>query len=198
MVSSKKTETREAILQAARKLIEEYGPDAVRMQDIATDAGISRQGLYLHFASRSDLLLALVDWIDREEGLGALVQWVWEAEEGINALERFITVNARYTHQIYPVAQSLMSGRYADEAIAAAWDDRMTGRRDSCRKLIYWLKKDGKLTSSMTTKEATDLLWTLVSIQVWEQLVIESGWSPEQYEGYLQLITKRSLVAAPE
>ncbi|MCF7803875.1 MAG: TetR/AcrR family transcriptional regulator [Candidatus Marinimicrobia bacterium] len=192
-MSSSKAETRTAILQAARKLIEEQGPSAVRMQDIAEDAGISRQGLYLHFKSRTDLLLALVEWIDNEEGLGELAQWVWDADDGMTALQRFITLVAQYTHKIYPVAQSLMSGRYSDEAIAAAWKDRMTGRRNSCRKLIYWLQQDKRLNPSISIQEAIDLLWTFISVQVWEQLVIESGWSTEQYETHLQMTAFNSL-----
>lgn len=194
-VSSGKAETREAIFQAARKLIENHGPSAVRMQDIAEEAGISRQGLYLHFESRTDLLLRLVEWIDTEQGLGDRMRWVWRAPDGVTALERFLSINAHYTHKIYHVAQSLMSGRYADEAIARTWQDRMKGRRRTCRRLIEWVREEGRLAPSISVGEATDMLWTTISVQVWEQLILECNWTEEQYQHHLMSALKSSLLA---
>lgn len=44
--------TREALLRAARALIEEKGFDAVTLAAVARQAGVSPRGLYLHFSSR--------------------------------------------------------------------------------------------------------------------------------------------------
>jgi len=176
--------------------MEEHGPSAVRMQDIAAEAGISRQGVYLHFKSRTELLLSLVEWIDREQGLGKRVRRVWNAPDSVTAIKRFMELNAHYTHKIYSVSQSLMSGRYSDDAIAAAWEDRMQGRRTTCRKLIQWLHADGLLTDAVTMEEASDMLWTMISVQVWEQLIIESGWSEEQYQKHLFRTLNQILVSS--
>ena len=50
--------TRDRILTAARKLLEERGFD-VGMGEIFRRAGISRQAVYLHFTSKTDLLQQL-------------------------------------------------------------------------------------------------------------------------------------------
>ena len=50
----------EAILEAAFALIVEEGYDALTMEKLAARVGISRQTLYLHFASREDITLRAV------------------------------------------------------------------------------------------------------------------------------------------
>ncbi len=50
----------EAILDAAFALIVEEGYDALTMEKLAARVGISRQTLYLHFASREDITLRAV------------------------------------------------------------------------------------------------------------------------------------------
>lgn len=39
---------------------------------------------------------------------------------------------------------------------------------------------------------ATDVLWAWVSWQVWEQLVIDRGWSKELYVSYLRMVLRRT------
>ena len=56
--SSRATNTRAAILDAARAMFEEKGYFAVGLEAVAARAGISRQAIYLHFESKADLLRA--------------------------------------------------------------------------------------------------------------------------------------------
>jgi AcrR family transcriptional regulator len=51
--------TRE-ILAAARKLLEQRGPEAMTMEEIAADAGVAKGTLYLYFQSKDDLIHALI------------------------------------------------------------------------------------------------------------------------------------------
>jgi AcrR family transcriptional regulator len=54
------TETRRAILDAATRCLVEGGPDAIRLQKIAADAGISHPAILHHFKSREGLIEAMV------------------------------------------------------------------------------------------------------------------------------------------
>jgi AcrR family transcriptional regulator len=48
--------TRETLLDAALRLLEERGPAAVRVRDLAAAAGQSTMGVYTHFGSKQGLL----------------------------------------------------------------------------------------------------------------------------------------------
>ena len=51
--------TRE-ILAAARSLLEQRGPDAMTMEEIAAAAGVAKGTVYLYFQSKDDLIQALI------------------------------------------------------------------------------------------------------------------------------------------
>lgn len=50
---------RDEILNAAQRLLSQGGPDAIRLQDIARDVGISHPTILHHFGSREGLIEAL-------------------------------------------------------------------------------------------------------------------------------------------
>src|SRR2546422_3143433 len=52
-------EAQRLILDAAEKRLREGGPEAIRLQDIARDVGISHPAILHHFASRDGLTRAL-------------------------------------------------------------------------------------------------------------------------------------------
>lgn len=52
-------EARHAILEAAQKRLAEWGPEEIRLQDIASDLGISHPAILHHFGSREVLMREL-------------------------------------------------------------------------------------------------------------------------------------------
>ncbi|MDO8946543.1 MAG: TetR/AcrR family transcriptional regulator [Desulfocapsaceae bacterium] len=64
-----KQETRQLILDAARKLFQEKGPERCTMRDIAREAGVSPASVVVHFKSKTALLeVALYEAIERNIG----------------------------------------------------------------------------------------------------------------------------------
>ena len=197
-MSSGDPETRKKILETTRELIEESRGEAVRLQDIAQAAGVSRQAIYLHFDSRADLMVATVQYIDRSGGLMERTQHVRDEEDSRVSVALFIDVWAEYVPAIYPMAKQLLILRETDEGAAAAWQDRMESLRNGpCRYLVERLEKDGQLAPEWKTETAVDVFWALISIQTWESLVIERGWSREQYAARLKEMIRRVLILAP-
>ena len=164
------------------------------MSDIAKAAGISRQALYLHFASRADLLVATTHYIDEIRGLHERNSRWRAASDGVVLLETYVEFWAHYIPEIYGLGKALLAVRDTDEAAAAAWDDRMTSLRKGCRRTVEALHQDGLLASEWTCDEATDVFWTMLSVRNWEQLTVECGWSTEQYIERMQRLLKRTLV----
>ena len=89
-VRRSRDEARRAILEAAEKRLREGGPEAVRLQHIAADLGITDAAIHHHFGNRQGLLQALLrfaggrmrdalagildDWDGEPEGLGRVAE----------------------------------------------------------------------------------------------------------------------------
>ncbi|MCG8588166.1 MAG: TetR/AcrR family transcriptional regulator [Proteobacteria bacterium] len=185
-MSSGSPDTRAAILKEALRLLEERGTDRVRMADVASAAGVSRQAVYLHFGSRAGLLVELVRFVDEIHDLGSLVAKVSAAASGREALDRFVALWADYVRHIQPAAAAVQASRGRDEAVAAAWNERMGVLRSACRDLVAWLERDGDLAPDWSPADAADLLWAFASIRTWEDLVLERRWSTRRYARHLK------------
>lgn len=194
---AKTPETRTDILRAARSLLEEHGYHGVGMERIARSAGVTRQSVYLHFGSKGALLLSLVEWIDRAGPLPKLLRRVQEAPTALEALDRMMEAHARYDPQILKIAMVLASARLTDEAARSAWDDRMQQRHSGARFVVERLAGEGFLAEGITVADATDILWTLGSIQTCEQLVVTRGWSTKRYERHLKRTARAALTQSP-
>lgn len=193
-MSSEEQETRTKILAATWKLMEDGRGAGVRMRDIAEAAGVSRQAVYLHFANRTELMVATVRYIDEVRGLDKRLKSYRAATTGLERLETFIEFWGNYIPEIYGLAKALLAMRETDEAASAAWNDRMNSVRSGCREIIESLHRDGTLLPSWSQDEAADMLWTMLSVYNWENLTVTCGWSISQYVSRMQILAKRTLV----
>ena len=197
-MSSNESETRTRILAATWQLMEQQQGSNVRMGDVAKTAGLSRQAVYLHFSSRAELMIATARYGDQVRNLDERLKPYRAATTGKERLETFIAFWGNYIPEIYGVAKALLATRETDAAVASAWQDRMDSVKSGCREIIGALGRDRTLSPNITSEEAADLLWTLLSIRNWENLVLECGWSTSQYVSRLQELAKDALVRDTE
>lgn len=193
-MSSQSTDTRTRILEATVQTLEKSGGHGVRMGDIAKETGISRQAVYLHFASRADLLIAATRYLDEKLDVDRRLAPSRAATTGVERLRLYIECWGNYIPEIYGVAKALMMARDTDEAAAAAWQDRMLAMRDGCRAAIDALHADGMLVAGWTRPKATDALWTMLLVPNWENLTMACGWSTREYVARMQAIAERAFV----
>ena len=193
-MSSEVIETRIRILEATVRMLEEHGGRGVRMGDIARESGISRQAVYLHFASRSELLIAATRYLDEILDVDSRLAPSRAAKSGVERLALYIECWGNYIPEIYGVAKALLLAQDTDEAAAAAWQDRMLAMRDGCRAAIDALHSDGRLAPGWTQKQATDVLWSMLLVPTWENLTIECGWSHQQYIRWMKTVAERAFV----
>ncbi|MGI9260511.1 MAG: TetR/AcrR family transcriptional regulator [Woeseiaceae bacterium] len=196
-MSSQNTDTRTRILESTIRMLEAHGGRGVRMGDIARESGISRQAVYLHFASRSDLLVAATRHLDEILDIDGRLAPSRGATSGIERLALYIECWGNYIPEIYGVAKALLLAQDSDEAAAVAWQGRMEAMRDGCRAAIEALGDDGTLAAGWTTETATDALWTLLLVPNWEALTIECGWSSQQYVDEMKSMAARVFVKDP-
>jgi AcrR family transcriptional regulator len=190
MVSSRNA--RAKILAATRRLVESGRAD-VGLEEVAQSAGVSRQAVYLHFGSRTNLLVALVTVMDSER-LPIHLAKVMAAKSGRAALDAMVDVAAHYTAEIIGVATALDAARRSDSAAAAAWDDRMASRRHGFGMVVSRLAAEGSLTPNLGPDEATDLVYAMLSVRVWEDLVVVRGWSRKRFARHMKRVLRRVLL----
>ena len=194
-MSSERPGTRIRILKAALHLLEVSQGTGVRMSDIAKRAGISRQALYLHFSTRAELLIATTYYLDELKGSEERLAASRAAQTGIERLDAFIDAWGGYIPEIYGIAKALLAMKDTDEAAAKAWHERMQDMREGCEAAIGALNDDNRLLPAHSLDQATDILWTMLSVRNWEQLTIECGWPQKKYIETLKSLARHIFVA---
>jgi AcrR family transcriptional regulator len=194
-------DTRQRILRATWRLLEERRGQNVRLEDVARAANVSRQAVYLHFGSRTTLFVATARYADESLKLMERIREACDAETGVVAIEAYVRFWADYVPDIYGLAKALIALRETDEAAAAAWDDRMAALREGCLTILRQVNRDGApavpLASPWTVETAADYFCATLAIPTWESLTIERGWSREEYVARVTLAIKRALLAEP-
>ncbi len=197
-MSSKKQRTREKILKSARGLLMERGYHGVGMETIAREAGVSRQAIYLHFKSKADLLVTMAQYGDEMVGISEIFRPVREAKTALDTLDEGVAAYAAMEPLIYGIARVIYGARQSDPAAEVAWQDRMAFRRENIKRDIERLQREGFLAPGWTLDEAVDFVWALLSVHTYEYLVIERGWSIEQFVRRLRTVLRRTIVKEPD
>ncbi|NUR94587.1 MAG: TetR/AcrR family transcriptional regulator, partial [Kribbellaceae bacterium] len=82
----------------------------------------------------------------------------------------------------------IRDGRHGDETLGEIWqtllDERLTGMTMFGRHL----HETGDLRPGITLDEVVDVLWTYISVELYELLVLLRGWSLERYEDHLATV----------
>ena len=115
-MSSRKKVTRVKILNSARRLLVEHGYYGVGLEEVARDAGVSRQAVYLHFKSKADLLVALAQYIDEVIGVSEVLRPIGEAKTALEAMDAGVAAYGTIEPQIYEVASLGYAARRSDQA----------------------------------------------------------------------------------
>lgn len=185
---------RNAILDAARRLFENRDFVDVTLDEVAREAGVSRQAVYINFGSRAGLLVALAGYVDEIGGLEASIAKVLESSTAAMALEALVDFRARYTRSILRLATHVDAARRFDADAETTWQDRMKYRHANSRAVAQRLAAEGMLATGWTVAAAADLIWSLTSIRTYEDLVINRGWSLDGYRQRLKAMLVGALV----
>jgi AcrR family transcriptional regulator len=109
----------------------ELGP-SMRLADVASRAGVSHQGLYLHFRGRDALLVALLTHMVEAFDVHARYQRIVEAPDGRAATEAMVEHLGFVNGKLDSIGWVLEETQHLDEAFGRDWRRRVIGppRRD--------------------------------------------------------------------
>jgi hypothetical protein len=54
-------------------------------------------------------------------------------------------------------------------------------QRAHLTRIFEWARQDGTLRSNFTPSRAAEMLWSLVHVTAWQQLVVECRWATEEF-----------------
>lgn len=187
--------TRRRILDAAVELAAQLGP-SMRLADVATAAGVSHQGLYLHFRGRSALLVAMLPHMVETFDIPRLHQQVLDAPDGPSAIDRMVGFLGLLNQRLDSIAWVLEEAQHLDETFGHDWRRRVAGLRDSIESdVITRLSKEGTLRREWSVSEATDLFLAITTLGAWRELTGELGWTTGQYTKNATRIIRTALLS---
>jgi len=180
--------TRRDILHAAQRLFEQRGYAATTMAAIAAESGVALKTVYVAFETKSGLLRTLWHMLlrgDQEDVHVRDRRWYREVLEEPDP-ERQLRLNARNARMVKTRAGALMevirSAAPTEPDIEALWTRIQTDFYDIQRAIVQALLARKALRPDLDVTRATDILWTLNHPDLWQLLVAQRAWTPEQYE----------------
>ena len=194
MSSDEAPSTRDRIINAALRLIELDQRGPVSMVAIARAAGLSRQALYLTFADKADLYLALVRRVDELRGAAAEYENIRVAPDGESALVALIESQARLLPALQSIANAMDVLRRQDPDAEKAWQDRLDARMQLCEPIAQKFADEGRLRAGISVRKAADMIWILSSFRTWDDLVNGRGWTAEEYANHVTELLRSSLL----
>jgi AcrR family transcriptional regulator len=194
--SGGRPQTRTQILEAARAMFEELGYYGAGLEAVAKKAGVSRQAIYLHFPSKAELLTALhlriyatdvVPVVERHPITDAMTAW--------EALDATIAVDVEVTSTVWRIHEALTTARRLHPEVEQTLRPREEERYGELLDLGHRLDREGALPSKIDAGTFADMLWGLMNIGTFRNLVIERGWSLDQYRCWVRTTIRLQLGA---
>jgi AcrR family transcriptional regulator len=161
--------TRDRILEAAEASFDRGPLAAVRIDDVARRAGVSRSTVYQLFGDRAGLLVALAERLRQQAGFDRLVE-ASNHPDARQSFRRSLRESCRMYAAFPELSRALFTLAGLDEDAVAAVAQLERGRRPGMRQLAMRLNEQGQLRHGVSVKEATELLTVVTSFQSFDEL----------------------------
>ena len=175
-------QTRDRILDAARRVISHKGFADATFEAIAAEAGVAAPTVYAAFGSKSGILRALMGRATFSSNYDNVVREALKSDDPVTRL-RFA---ARIARGIFDSLRSEAEVLRGATAIAPDFiRDRERIRYERQEGVVQVLDRKGALRTGLSVPMARDILWTLTSYDIYRRLVVEREWTADQYETWL-------------
>src|SRR6266498_3500368 len=164
---------REAILDAAQRQFLEGGYAATTIAAIAAEAGVSVETIYKAFGGKPIPALQRSDAMRERETDPRTIMRNW----GV--------LTSEVSSVVAPIARLVRSAAASDPDMAALLRTSNDTREERARHHARFLKQRGYLREGVTLAQATDILWTCTSDELYDLLVVQRGWSPPRFARFL-------------
>ena len=185
-------QTRRDIITAAGTLFRDRGY-GVPMPAIAAEAGIVVETLYRIFGSKAALFRAVVEAllaggparaevpVEERPAIRAVI----DAPDARQKVALYAATQPGIHRRAGPLLRALRDAQASDPELTRLWDELEAWRLAGQGRFVAHLAESGGLRADRSLDEATDIVWTLCSLAVHDQLVLERSWTAERYQAWL-------------
>ncbi len=190
--------TRRRVLTSAKRLFARRGIDDVTIDEIAAKAGVSVSTVYTLYKSKEGLLHALMS----ATLLGPRFQEARTRLDGVADPVEAIRLTADVARAIYDSEfdeLGLIRGASAFSLGLRKLEQRFEALRlEMQQSRIEALFAAGRLRRGLSVERARRILWMLTGRDIYRMLVVEAGWSSEDYGEWLRdALTDALVESAP-
>ncbi|HEX5090023.1 MAG TPA: helix-turn-helix domain-containing protein [Nocardioides sp.] len=181
--------TQEAILHTARQHFLEHGYAATTVARIAAEAGTSVETVYKAFGGKSGLVRAL--WQRGLGGRGTVPapersdRLSSTETDPVRVLRGWGTFTTEVAPELAPILMLVRGASATDPEMAALLADAEAQHRARMRHNARRLQQRGWLRPGIGLAQATDILWAYSSTELYELLVVKSGWPIKRYGEFI-------------
>lgn len=187
-------QTRSRVLKAAQKLFQTEGFDHVTISKIAKAAKVSAPTIYAIFKSKRGVLQALIDDALPLKQFAELVDHSMQEKSA----KKRLGITAKLARQMYDAESELMDILRGASVVAPEFkeleQEREKRRYERQGEYVKKLMQEKHLKAGLTLQKARDILWTLSGRDLYRMMVLERGWSSDEYEKWLAQLLVTSLL----
>lgn len=193
---------REAVLDAAGRQFLANGYPTSTIAAIAAEAGVSVETVYKSFGGKSGLVRAIY-----ERGLtghGPVPAYQRSDEMRTHEtnpktiMREWGLLTAEVGSAVTPIRLLMRAAAATDPDMAALLKDSDHERLTRMRHHARFLAERGYLRDGVTVAEATDILWTCSSVEIYDLLVLQRGWLPRRFARFTADFMITSLLSHDE
>jgi len=175
-------------------LFREQGFEGVTIEQLAKAADVSAPTIYALFQSKRGILKALMDEALPTEQREALVDAVNKEQ---SPKER-IALAAKIARQMYDAERAQMD-IFQGAALLAPEFKELEKEREDRRyqrqaESMQMMVRDKALAKGLSLSQAQDILWAFTGRDMYRMLVMERGWSSDDYEEWLTQTLVKALL----
>jgi AcrR family transcriptional regulator len=186
--SDRARQTRRRIVDAAGELFVEQGYGATRLQEIADRAGVAVQTIYFVFGNKPTLLKELVDVViaGDDEPIATMDRpWftaIADAATARSGLAELVSGTRATLERVAVITEMLRAATATNPEIRDMWPDQSDPRYRVISAAVKALIKKPDTRPGIRTKEATDVVYALLSPELFLVLTRDRGWPPARWE----------------
>ncbi|MCC6527628.1 MAG: TetR/AcrR family transcriptional regulator [Polyangiaceae bacterium] len=185
-------ESRERVLDVARRLFATRGYAETTIEAIATEADVAVPTVYAAFQSKRGVLSALMArLVSGEPGAPPLLQTagprrVMAETDPRRMLALFVADLSGVQERVIPTYEVMKSAARTEPDVAELLARMQAYRFSNIETVPAKLAESGALRPGLSVEDAARTIWALASPEVRQMVLTFAGWSGERYRAWLE------------